>query len=401
MTMFTALCSQAADEACGDCHKNIVHDAAHRDVACIQCHEKSEKHFKKAGVFGDSETACLKCHQEYKGITHSQMATREKEKQRVKKAFEQFEPQFFDKTCSGCHVSSCSDCHSADDKHGVTLPENDNCLTCHKEYFTGIEYEGLGMREYHKRFQRGIEKDGVYYRKMLPDVHHEKGMQCASCHSMANMAGNADAASCTSCHTELNRDIVEHKIDAHIQKMECYTCHSAWASSEHGSYYIRLSDSPYYKYYAGVRTIGKDLVRSAYSVQAGSFALGVNDKGKYSPVRPQFQYFYTKVNGTKPVYENVPLTLEYKAFFPHTVRRKTVMCASCHENDRRLLNLPDDERIMLPDKDGLNITTFYNSRFMTIYDGRFLTDEEIRRIKDTQSKEYKRYTVEKWQRLTR
>ena len=63
--------------------------------------------------------------------------------------------------------------------------EDEACPRCHRGYFVGWDYHGRAPREDHARYQRGAVADGEPFLKMLPDVHRERGMTCADCHTHA------------------------------------------------------------------------------------------------------------------------------------------------------------------------------------------------------------------------
>jgi hypothetical protein len=366
----------------------------------MDCHEKSENHFKKAASFKNGAEGCLKCHEDYGNMLNHQMVTREKEKKYAKDTFSGFDKKFFDKTCSSCHVQSCTDCHgSADKPHEIVKPTTETCQECHRDYYIGIEYSGLGQREDHERYDRGIEYKGGKYASMLEDVHFEAGLDCGDCHSMKSLAeGKKSSKSCTDCHDGIN-DSIEHSIPEHMEKMECYTCHSAWANQEYGTFWIKFEESGFDEYFRWVKRPHIDFAKSSHTKQYTDFPIGINKDGKYSPLRPEFITFTTHIKGKKVVgVENRMVSNFYKAVFPHTVRRGTVLCESCHANDKRLMYAKDKDRIFHLDKDGLMIRNFFNKDKFRVSNGRFINDEEYKIITD-KSPEYKRLVVKKWDQV--
>ena len=122
--------------------------------------------------------------------------------------------------------------------------KNDACTRCHKGYFVGWDYQGRAPREDHARYQRGAVADGEPYLKMLPDVHAERGMTCAACHTMRSLQeGKRAAKTCRECHPAPSRDVPEHSFSAHLEKMECEACHAAWAPQEYGTFLVRAHDA--------------------------------------------------------------------------------------------------------------------------------------------------------------
>ena len=115
----------------------------------------------------NEKQVCADCHKDC-SIDKLVMTNKTKEKKFVDDAFRQFDGEFGQKHCyNSCHISKCEDCHKGKGKN-ISKPKNDDCFVCHKDTYTGIEYAGLGIREDHERYKRGIEKDGEYYLKMLP-----------------------------------------------------------------------------------------------------------------------------------------------------------------------------------------------------------------------------------------
>jgi hypothetical protein len=243
------------------------------------------------------------------------MATRKGERDFAQRTYGQHDPRFFAKNCGECHVKSCLGCHGSNG-HRIARPDTNTCLSCHRGYFTGAEYAGMAPREEHERYQRGKEFQGEPYLKMLPDVHFEKGLTCGACHDMASfLAGRKSAKGCTGCH-QPSRKVLEHRIAAHLDKMECYACHSAWAPQEYGTFYLRFTDSPAQSQYR-LRDYNGDYVKSVYLKKQDAPPLGVNGRGLVSPVRPEFIAYYTHVRNDRPEgIENRLLAAEWRAFSP-------------------------------------------------------------------------------------
>ena len=190
----------------------------------------------------NDKQVCADCHSDC-SIEDITMTGKKEEKAFVDKAFRQFDGEFGEKHCyNSCHISKCEDCHKGRGKN-ISKPKVDDCLACHKDTYTGIEYAGLGIREDHERYKRGIEKDGEYYLKMLSDVHYEAGMQCSSCHTKNNIQGKVKAKDCLECHT-YDTKIIDHSIKGH-DKVACISCHAAYTPMELGTFYLRFRESSY------------------------------------------------------------------------------------------------------------------------------------------------------------
>ncbi|MCP6755937.1 hypothetical protein NL533_30410, partial [Klebsiella pneumoniae] len=77
-----------------------------------------------------------------------------------------------------------------------------------------------------------------------------------------------------------------------------------------------------------------DYRKSAVLNRQDAPPLGLDARGLVAPIRPQFVLLAT--DASRGI-ENRLLAAEWRAFFPHTVRRGTVTCSGCHENPRRYL----------------------------------------------------------------
>jgi hypothetical protein len=93
------------------------------------------------------------------------------------------------------------------------------------------------------------------------------------------------------------------------------------------------------------------------------------------------------------------LAAEWKAFFPHTVRRGTVMCDGCHDNPRRFLLERDKERIYRLRDDGLSLDSFWRREGQRVVNGSFMDPERVRKMA-VRTPAYTKGYIEKWQRLT-
>ncbi len=351
------------------------------------------------GVKCASGADCLSCHAGYEKALESVMASKSAEKAFIASSAGMFDGDFSEKNCSGCHVSSCSDCHSENNGRPAKPSVND-CLKCHRDVFTGAEYAGMGIREDHERYRRGPEFMGENYMKMLPDVHYEKGMTCGDCHSMKNIMGAEKAKDCLSCH-KYDKSVTDHGIKGH-DKLECVSCHAAWAPMELGTFYIRTRESSYRQYFDGIRELSPEYLKSSFMRVNERPPLAVDGtSGKYAPIKPSFIMFATDIYKNLVVgMENRPLAARWKVFTPHTVRRETPLCTACHGNDRRFMLEREVDRVLEPDKDGLPFKSFYNGKGFTLAGGRFVTEEEMARI-NGKTPEYVKKYLEKMEKVKR
>ncbi len=372
----------------------------HAGFACSSCHGDGVATGRDLSSAVSRARGCTSCHQGYDRIFDQVMTTRHAEKHFCERSFDKVDADFFSNNCTACHVSDCLDCHGPDG-HQLTAGGQDNCLTCHKSYFVGHEYLGLAPREDHPRYQRGPESQGDHYLKMRPDIHYENGLECRDCHSMQSfMSGQAAAKSCQDCH-QPDMQVVEHRISAHIEKLECYACHSAWAAQEYGSFFLRFGEDNRESAVKDFKapSLNGDYLQRTYLRRQDAPPLGYNQRGKLSPVRPQFISYYSDLRGDGfPLVENQFMTAEWKAFFPHTIRRGTVMCDSCHNDARRYLLEAVEDRIYRIDLDGLGLSSFWNQEGQTVINGSFVSPQQFSELTKKDAA-YTRAYVERWQKL--
>jgi len=336
----------------------------------------------------------------YPAIFDQSMSTRAVEKAFVKKNLGQDDPDFFNKNCGSCHVKNCFDCHERQGDF-VVRPRSDRCLDCHKDYFIGMEFYGRAPREDSLRYQRGAVKKGSPSLKMLPDVHAQAGMECGDCHSMESlMTGKKSSVTCTDCHTP-DPAVIEHSIGAHSKNLECYACHSAWAAQEYGTFFIRFTDSSNREYFR-LRPWGDgQYVKSGFLKKQDSPPLGINERGKVSPIRPQFIVYFTDIEDNTPVgKENRLLAARWKAFFPHTIRRGTVMCDGCHNSPQRFILEKEKDRIYQLEKDGMTLVSFWDQRGQNVSNGSFMSQDRFGKMA-SKGPDFKKAYVKKWKNLIR
>jgi hypothetical protein len=374
-------------------------EGVHAALACEDCHGVDIAKTPRPAAAESRASGCTGCHAGYDGIFDQAMTTRVAEKRFVADSFAELDPAFFDTNCSSCHVSDCLDCHGGDG-HKIAQPTQEECLACHKGYFVGREYLGMAPREDHPRYQRGAVYLGETSLKMRPDLHAEIGLECMGCHSMQSLiAGKKSSKGCDDCH-QADPNVIEHSIAAHMEGMECYACHSAWAPQEYGTFYLRTGNNQEVaeRFKLRPEQNGEYLV-SAYLRKQDAPPLGINQRGRISPIRPQFIAYYSDLRGAGvPKVENRLLTAQWKAFFPHTLRSGTVMCDQCHDNRRRYLQEKDEERIYRIDLDELGLSSFWNQAGQEVSNGSFVRPQRYSAIAEKGAAYTKAY-VKKWKSL--
>ncbi len=396
--LLSALPALAA-ENCTVCHKKTV-KGAHRGLPCLSCHLDEAKTLADPASRESGAAGCVGCHKGYAALFGKAMGSRKGERDFVARSWGKADPDFFAKNCNACHLKGCTDCHGAKG-HEIAKPKDRDCFTCHKGYFVGTDYYGMAPREDSMRYQRGEVAYGEAYLKMTPDVHAEAGLACAACHTMASLAaGKKSAKGCRECH-EPKRNIPEHRIAAHLEKMECYACHSAWSPQEYGTFYLRFdSDSPSKERYRVRRDqAAEEYVKSTYLRRQDAPPLGLNRQGRVSPIRPQFIAYFTDIRHDRAIWdENRLLAAQWKAFFPHTVRRGSVMCEGCHDNPRRFVLEREEERIYRPAAEGMTLPSFWDATGQEVANGAFYPQARYREM-SRKTTAYQRGYLEKWQSL--
>jgi hypothetical protein len=246
------------------------------------------------------------------------------------------------------------------------------------------------------RYQRGLAVNGETFLKMLPDVHYLAGMTCGACHSMNSlMQGKKSSKVCIDCHKP-DMKVLEHRISAHLERLECYACHSAWGAQEYGTFFLRIRDPKMMEDFDLKPGPSGEYLRSAYLKKQDAPPLGLNGRGRISPIRPQFISYYTDIMSARnggP--ENTLLAAEWRAWFPHTVQRGSVTCEGCHDNPARFLLEPEAGRIYQLKKDGLQLESFWLQEGQRVVNGDFLGASRYLRM-NNKSPAYTKAYIEKW-----
>ncbi len=381
---------------CGACHR-VPLRGAHAGVPCGSCHVLDGETVRDPASATVRARGCVRCHPGSERIFDGPMSVRSGEREFASRTVGRFDPGFFAAECGSCHVAGCLDYHEGGG-HALAKPGMKGCLRCHSGYFVGADYLGFAPREESDRYARGPSAGGESYLKMLPDVHAEAGMPCGDCHSMKSLAdGKKSSRTCTDCH-EAGTGAVEHRVGAHMARMECFACHSAWAAQEYGTFFVRTGAGEDRGYRLRHRSPG--YARSAYLKKQDAPPLGVNGRGRISPIRPQFIVYYSDVRpGAGPRDENRLLAASWRAFFPHTVRRGTILCGGCHDDRRRVVLEGRQDRIYGLEQDGMGLVSFWDRTGQSVANGSFLDRARAARLPG-RSRAYKKAFLEKWKTLT-
>ncbi|MBN2645961.1 MAG: cytochrome C [Desulfuromonadaceae bacterium] len=378
---------------CQQCHEVTV-TGVHQALSCQSCHG-SQGRLGRPGIADNRGLGCVGCHAGRGMIFSHAMSRRSAEQDFCQRSWGQKDSRFFAANCQRCHVTSCEDCHGSG--HALTTPDTQRCQNCHQGYFVGWDFSGRAPREDSVRYQRGPRSHDQYYLKMRPDIHAEAGLDCADCHSMASfLAGKTTAKTCRDCH-DPDPDILEHRITAHLEQMECVACHAAWAPQDYATFYVETVNSSNRDYFRVKPSGNAQYVKSSYLRRQDLPPLGVNRQGRVAPIRPQFQAYYSKMVDNRPVgEENQRLASEWKVFTPHTIRRATALCDQCHGNARRFILEPLEKRIYRPDLDGLGLASFWRPDGQRVVNGSFMPPARFEKMSE-KTWPFRQGYVEKWQ----
>ena len=246
-----------------------------------------------------------------------------------------------------------------------------------------------------------------------------------------------------------------HRIARHMESLECHACHARWSASEWGMHVIREENPDLSKWkdwsftdptlqnflwnpQAAKSPVGMLDWLSAKRVDGKisgtkipgvwwdifvetdwrTMILGKNSRGKYTVMKPRYQYFLTDRTGLEgdpvkraqpPVTETGQPGLLLLPHTPHTIRKIVRPCESCHDSDITV-GLGDPARKTLDDagsflsalQSGDPVPSEFQTRQMVTADGvaiqtayppaqvRFLSAEEIAALKN-RSDTYKAY----------
>ena len=241
------------------------------------------------------------------------------------------------------------------------------------------------------------------------------------------------------------KPVVAHKVARHMEAMECHACHARWSTGEWGMHVIReesfdlsrwtewnfsdptLQGMLWNEGQANTRMIDwpsakwmgdKILSDTVPGIFLNLFAekdwntmiLGKNHRGKYSIMKPRYQYFFTdysegrdgpEKNAEVPITRNGKPGLILLPHTPHTIRTIVRPCESCHDSEVAL-GLGDPKRNTIVNSESFlstikktgavssdfqakQVVTEAGNQIQTAYpnnQARFLNAEEIASIKN-------------------
>ncbi len=292
--------------------------------------------------------------------------------------------------CAACHVIYNND---GSHKHKFTkkIPSF-QCLHCHNFNRVGMDYEGFFEHDYSLAYRSplplGKKFYGEYQHRLRPDIHFKKGMICTDCHKKDEVMGDGKIYSfkyqavkvrCLDCHKKAHKNdrfYNEHK------KLECYTCHSLWGFQDYGMHVIREDYEGYFRWkflkdinvpdtqkilkeaidgYGDASELveGKEIRFKSIKPKITDYidgkkklgvwyilwtfrrwedpVLGINERGKISPVRPDYQFYITWIDKDMNVrIDNEKMKFNWNPYVPHTTIKQGRDCYSCHFNIKSL-----------------------------------------------------------------
>ncbi|MCK5381806.1 MAG: hypothetical protein KAJ81_10060 [Candidatus Latescibacteria bacterium] len=193
--------------------------------------------------------------------------------------------------CSGCHVTSCDQCHT--EASGGKATDMGTCLACHSRA--------------NLTFKMGRE-DGTL------DVHVARGMGCTDCHKIKDVHGDgafyhsmrdegAIRASCIACH-EPDQNIAGHVV--HRDDLDCSACHVANTTACMNCHFDTFLETGSRK---GNFVLTKD------------WLLLINYKGKVT------------AGGAQSLIYKDQKFIAYAPYFTHAIQAEGRGCRDCHDNE--------------------------------------------------------------------
>jgi len=342
---------------------------------CLRCHLWTEG-AKRAGDYRSS--GCSACHVLYAddGLSRSGDKTIPKD---------QPDHPLRHEITSKIPAEQCVHCHNRGGRTGVSflgMMESDG-------YGTPFRADGTKQPNLH----------GKNYNYLQKDLHYEAGLQCIDCHTSNDLHGDGNIYSkreqgveieCADCHgnTEkysnlktsrgnhlanlirqnkevvlkskmdgksypviqpkglLERDKlpVAMQIEQHMNKLECYACHSSWAPQCYGCHAKMDMRQKGYDWVDESKEATFGWQESRSYLRWETPALGINSEGKVSPFIPGCQAIFTRIgeNGKakelNKVYETAQghSGIAHNPIQPHTISRVPRTCENCHSKPKAL-----------------------------------------------------------------
>ncbi|MBI1820880.1 MAG: hypothetical protein HYR79_04140 [Nitrospirae bacterium] len=383
--------------------KNVLVDLMRKE--CFQCHLWTQPVQRKADYRG---TGCAACHMTYDAEGYSQSGDPTIPKKEpghpIKHLFTKKVPV---QTCATCHAGGnrigltftgrmeaparydvypqdlehghtytdqipdihyekgmvCIDCHTINEIHGdgnMYVKKNYQleirCQTCHgtqNDYGTGVTAFGNKLPNIKiENLPEGKIKMTLISKidgKEHPVTQIKDGIKTKT-REQSKREGEAPSGFAGG-GGDASPYIAAHQIPGHMEKMECYACHTGWVPKCMGCHIkIDLTKQPTPIHVSYDHLEDKQSDFGLYTLTAGirvpeyDYPLGIDHRGKYAPFVPRSSVVYTLIDETgKEVYKYRPQTtakgtlgFAHNQTIPHTVRTEVRSCESCHNSDKAL-----------------------------------------------------------------
>jgi hypothetical protein len=209
--------------------------------------------------------------------------------------------------------TACEDCHGTETsmpKTAKVTSENDEPVRESANYAFDIKYGDEMVLTSKGRMYSNVKKEGDKY--FLYTKRKGKKIE------IKTVYGSGD-----------------HSVNGH-ERLECYTCHSKTVVQCYGCHTTYDKREKMFDLIKGKETYGafseKEDFRSFFP-----FPLGLNQRGKISPVTPGCQTFLTAIdkNGNKILDEHIfnfrkEKKFKFAPFYSHNTGEKAVSCSVCH-----------------------------------------------------------------------
>lgn len=210
---------------------------------------------------------------------------------------------------------TCEDCHGTETelpKVAVIDKENDSPLRESKHYAVKAFYGDEMVLTSKGRMYSNVKKEGDKY--VLYTKREGKRLEIKTVTNTPEHAVHGhERLECYTCHSKT--------------VIQCYGCHTTYDKSQTATDWVKMEETP------GLFSEKEDF-RSFFP-----FPLGINQKGKITPVTPGCQTFITVLDeqGNVEIKEKVfnfkgSEKFKFAPFYGHNTGKKAVSCRKCHSD---------------------------------------------------------------------
>ena len=356
---------------------------------CLRCHLWSDGH-QRDGDYRAS--GCAACH-----VLYSDAGLYEGGDKAIDKTKK--DRPMFHRITNKVNETQCIHCHNRGGRTGVS-------------YIGTMESDGYGTPWTASGGKQG-KLHGKNYNHLQADLHFDKGMTCIDCHSKQDLHGDGNIyvkkwqaveIECEDCHGTMqttsnlksswgnpltnlkkkddkiiltakltgkehvvpqvvnaqysaNGKVAHIAVPAHMNSMECYTCHGTWAPQCYGCHAKQDISKPNGDWLTAkdggdpsMASHKDNRQKTAYSwdesrsyVRWETPIIGWNSEGKISTYIPGCQAIFTQVDGDKPIVNNKTFTtvdgtsgIATNPIQPHTMQKEARTCDDCHMSRKAL-----------------------------------------------------------------